>query len=160
MRAKCKKCGKSLDTKNAFKITVKGKNTYYCNEREWSEVVKEKELKKKILFESSVILDGTYNTALNKEVATWCNMEDLDTIYSCLVDNSNNINDILKKKNFDSDYGKIRYFSAIIKNILASYKPAEEDVIKKCSVELYEPKYKPTPRRKCLNDYDEVILDG
>ena len=106
------------------------------------------------------ILGVAYNTALNKEIAVWCNMRNLDVVYSCLIDNEDNINDILRRKNFDSDYGKVRYFSAIIKNILSSYKPIEEDVIKECNVELYESKYKPMPRRKCLNDYDEVILDG
>lgn len=160
MKAKCKKCGKSLDTKNAFKVIIKGKNTYYCNEQEWNELEKEKELKKAISSKSLEILGGAYNTVLNKEIAVWCNMRNLDVVYSCLIDNEDNINNILRRKNFDSDYGKVRYFSAIIKNILSSCKPIEEDIRKKCNVELYESKYKPMPRRKCLSDYDKVILDG
>ena len=35
-KAKCKYCGKSIDTDNAFKVIVGKTNRYYCNENEYN----------------------------------------------------------------------------------------------------------------------------
>jgi len=35
-KAKCKYCGKSIDTDNAFKVIVGKTNRYYCDENEYN----------------------------------------------------------------------------------------------------------------------------
>ena len=35
-KAKCRYCGKSIDTNNAYKIVLGKTNRYYCNEEEYN----------------------------------------------------------------------------------------------------------------------------
>ena len=49
-KAKCKYCGKSIDTNSAYKIVVGKTNRYYCNEEEYN-----------IIHKAQQIKDDTYN---------------------------------------------------------------------------------------------------
>ena len=60
-------------------------------------------------------------------------------------------------KNFDTstEYAKIRYFSAIVKNNISDFKPKKVDVVKNIEFEIYETNFKKSGRRKCLADYED-----
>ena len=60
---------------------------------------------------------------------------------------------IFDSKNFDNDFCKMRYFSAIVQNNLPNYKPLKPDIVVNVENEVYEHKYKPKAKRKCLNDF-------
>ena len=60
---------------------------------------------------------------------------------------------IFDSKNFDNDFCKMRYFSAIVQNNLPNYKPPKPDIVVNVENEVYEHKYKPKAKRKCLNDF-------
>ena len=49
-KAKCKYCGKSIDTKVAYKVAIGKVNRYFCNEEEYN-----------ILHEMQRVKDDTYN---------------------------------------------------------------------------------------------------
>ena len=167
MQVKCQICGKSIDRNLAFKITAKnGVNKYYCSEKEYNENIKNKAEKKtersKFLNTVYDFIGYTNNAALFQEEKLWVQSADYKMLTAFLVKNGNKIR-ISMSKNFSSEYAKIRYFSAIIKNGINDFKnqyKEEKTIIKQADTEVYDIKYKAPPKRKCLNDYYEEIKDG
>ena len=96
----------------------------------------------------------TTNTALFKEINIWLSVADYDTICNYLTDNKSYISSVINK-DFSSEYAKIRYFSAIVKNSIGDYKPSNTEPIKTAETELYETKYQPKRKRKGLADYED-----
>lgn len=63
-------------------------------------------------------------------------------------------------KEFDNEFGKIRYFSAILKNQLPSFKEIQQ-IDKTINYELSEMKYNPRPRKKSLKEFEnEVVINN
>lgn len=89
---------------------------------------------------------------MNKEIQSWLLIANYKTIVSYLNDNKSFLVNIISKKDFNNDFGKIKYFSVIIKNNIITYKPIKEKIVK-TEIECYENKYRAKRRRKCLNDY-------
>ena len=167
MQVKCQICGKSIDRNLAFKITAKnGVNKYYCSEQEYNKDIKNKADKRtersnflKMVYD---FIGYTNNAALYQEEKLWVQSADYKMLTAFLVKNVNKIR-ISMNKDFTSEYAKIRYFSAIIKNGINDFKnqyKEERPIIKQANTEVYDTKYKSPPKRKCLNDYYEVIKDG
>lgn len=136
---KCRACGKTIGRESAYMAT---KRRYYCNQQEYNAYNK--------VFEIISEYININNTALYKEVLLWGT--DYAKICCFLQDNKDRLTYAMSK-GFNSEYAKIRYFSAIIKNNINDYQPPKPDIIKQCTDEFYENKYKPKTRRKCLADY-------
>lgn len=136
----CKACGKELARGEGIKSTDKKR---YCSQSCYDSYNKMWELVFQFVNDSP---------ALKKESKSWG--IDFQKICFYLQDNMERIESAMNK-NFNSSYGKIRYFSAIIKNGLAEYEMPKPDIIKKTDLEFYEPKYKQKKRRKCLADYEK-----
>lgn len=158
MNVKCRICGTSINRDTAYKIPKGKTNTYYCSEKEYTDyIVKQNEIQQKKKETYSLIeefIGKTTNTILFKEVGIWLTVADYDTICGYLKENKAYIQYSLNK-DFRSEYAKIRYFSAIVKNNIGDYKPATPEPVRKAETEVYKNKYKPKTRRKCLNDYIE-----
>ena len=75
-KAKCKYCGKSIDTNSAYKIVVGKTNRYYCNEEEYNIIHKAQQVKDDTF---NLVYDifgrKVTNTILYKEI------NELSTIY-------------------------------------------------------------------------------
>jgi len=56
-------------------------------------------------------------------------------------------------KSFTSEYGKIKYFTTILKNNLKDYIVAKSEVVKELREEIIISKYKPINRKKSLSEY-------
>lgn len=162
-KAKCKICGTELDTKTAYKVTDKnGKNKYYCSQ---SEFEVEEERKKKaaedkdrvyrlicdIMGEREII-----STALYKEWTIWNKVADNAKIASYLEENKEYLTSLMTKLR-SSEYARIRYLSAIIKDKIKAFVPKVEvvEVIKVITEEYYETKYKAKTRR-ALEEFEEA----
>lgn len=141
---KCRACGNIIDKTTAF---CASKGQYYCNQEEYDT--------KKQLYSILSEYINTTNTILHKEMMLWGT--DYKKICNYLQDNRS-LFEYAMKKDFNSEYAKIRYFSAIIKNGINDYQPPKPEIIKQCTDEFYEKKYKPKTRRKCLADYYEEEL--
>jgi len=100
------------------------------------------------------IINLSQDKKMSAEIKTWGN--DIDKIVSYLQDNRDALEALMSKKQFTSEYAKIRYFSTVVKNGLSTYVMSPPEVIKKTDNEFYESKYKPKPRRKCLSE----IIEG
>jgi hypothetical protein len=162
-RCKCKICGTQLNTTEAYKVTDKnGKNKYYCSASEFEieEARKKKASEDKdrvyylicdILGEKEII-----STALWAEKKIWNKAFSDEIIAKYLAENKDYLTSAVSKLS-GTEYAKIRYVSAVLKNSLRDWKPKVVTVEKpKLTVteEYYETKYKPKARM-ALEDLEE-----
>lgn len=161
-KAKCKICGAELDTKTAYKVTDKnGKNKYFCSavEFEAEETRKKKGQEDKdrvyrlicdIMGEKEII-----STALFKEWHVWLKVADNEKIAKYLEENKDYLTSVIARL-CSSEYARIRYLSAIIRDKIKAFVPKATEVSphKIVAEEHYETKYKPKTRRALL-DFEE-----
>lgn len=169
-KAKCKICGATLNTTDAYKVTDKnGKNKYFCSvaEFEAEEARKKKaaEDKDKVY---NLICDmfgyDIVNTQFFAEWTLWNKLKSNEIIYKYLRENEDYLQQICDRS-FDTEYQKIRYFSAVLKNSLRDYKPKVVEVEKPkvvvdISFELFEPtiEKKPQVEEQVLYDVEDDLL--
>lgn len=160
MRAKCKICGESLDTKTAYKVITLDKNNkekkaYYCNQEEYEADAKKKEKvaadKDKVYKLVCDIINRKEitNTALFSEWKIWNKVANNEKIGTYLEENKAYLCSVISRLE-DKEFNRIRYLSAILKNKLGDYKPkvvVKEIVKPKIQDEHYETKFKLKPRR-------------
>lgn len=161
MRAKCRICGRQLDTNTAYKVVDKnGKNKYYCSQDEFeAEEVRKKKAKedKDKVYRLICDLFGyeIQNTQFFAEWNLWNKLKSNEIIYKYLVENKEYLQQICNKP-FEGEYQRIRYFSAVLKNSLRDFKPKVEVFDKPMIAveEHYETKYK-LKARMALEDFEE-----
>ena len=160
-RCKCKICGTQLNSTEAYKVIDKnGKNKYYCSASEFEaeEVRKQKRKDDKDKVYQLVCDMFGYeiqNTQFFAEWTLWNKLQSDEIIYKYLRENEERLQEICDRP-FHSEYQRIRYFSAILKNSLRDFKPKAEVAEKpKVAVEEhYETKYK-SKGRVALEDLEE-----
>ena len=166
MLVTCKICRKKIEKDTAYKITTvspttgKKTNTYYCSEEEYQaeedRKKKYKEDKDRVYY---LICDmfgyEIQNTQFFDEWKCWNKLKSNAEIYKYLRENEERLQQICDKS-FDNEYQRIRYFSAVLKNSLADFKPKVEKVEtpKPVVQEYYETKYK-SKGRQALEDFEE-----
>jgi YHS domain-containing protein len=132
-RCKCQICKAELDSKKAFKVTdKKGKNKYFCSQSEFEEEEarkkKAKEDKDKVYY---LICDmfgyEIQNTKFFDEWTQWNKLKSNEIIYKYLRENESYLQQICDRS-FDTEYQRIRYFSAVLKNSLRDFRPKVEVV--------------------------------
>ena len=161
-KAKCKICGSELDTKTAYKVTDKnGKNKYFCSA---SEFEAEEERKKKAAEDKDRVYrlicdimgeNEVLNTALWKEKIEWNKAFSDEFIAKYLEEKKEYLSSAIARLS-GSEYAKIRYISAVLKNSLRDFRPKEMvvETPKITTEEHYETKYKAKTRR-ALDDFEE-----
>ena len=170
-RAKCKYCGKWLDTKESIKVTDDGKNRYYCNA--WCCTKHSEELieKAKINAEYDEIIDITREIfgyefqsigLLRKEITAWERVGTRQKIISYLKDNKEWLRDVMHKE-FNGDYNRVRYYSAVVSSKLHDWKPrvveppkpVQPKAVETTFYEIGDVVRKPT--RRALDDLEDEI---
>lgn len=157
LRPKCQVCKKEINKENCYKVPKKnGGFFYYCSETEYLKMIGKKNTYDNVKKKIEDIIGVTINSTINKEISIWNTVADFNTIYDYLCQNEDFLYKTIHNKSFDTEYGKIRYFSAIVKNNIKDFKEKEvkEEPVKSFDVEIYEVKFKPKKRRKCLTDYE------
>lgn len=161
-KAKCKICGAELDTTTAYKITDKnGKNKYFCSQ---SEFEAEEERKKRVQEDKDrvyrLVCDimgekEIISTALFKEWQVWNKVADNAKIAKYLEENKDYLTSVIARLG-SSEYARIRYLSAIIRDKIKVFVPKKAEVAPPKIVveEHYETKYKPKARQALL-DFEE-----
>lgn len=162
MQVTCQICKKKIEKDTAYKRVVGKVNKYYCSEQEWQaeedRKKKYKEDKDKVYY---LICDmfgyEIQNTKFFDEWVLWNKLKSNEIIYKYLRENEDRLQEICDRS-FDTEYQRIRYFSAVLKNSLRDFVPkAEVQPVEKPRVvveEHYETKYKPKERR-ALEDLEE-----
>ena len=77
-------------------------------------------------------------------------------ILAYLTENKDYIAKVLDKE-FVSEYAKIRYFSAILKNNMADFKPKEPEKPKEVEVDIPIMHYKRKNKRRSLAEIEEEV---
>lgn len=160
-RAKCKICGRQLDTNTAYKVVDKnGKNRYFCSQTEYdAEEARKKKAKEDkdkvyrlicdIMGEKEII-----NSILWKEWAVWNKVADNEKIGKYLEENRDYLSSVIGRLT-SSEFARIRYLSTIIKDRIKEFVPRVEEKPKISVIEEhYETKYKPKTRQ-ALEDFEE-----
>lgn len=137
-KAKCRICGKELDTKIAHKVIDKnGKNRYFCSQSEYeAEEIRKKKAKEDkdkvyrlicdIMGEKEII-----STALYKEWTVWNKVADNEKISKYLEENRDYLSSVIGRLD-SSEFARIRYLSTIIKDRIKEFVPrvkVEEPVV-------------------------------
>lgn len=165
IKVKCQACGASLDRDLAYKVMVGKANRYYCTQQEYIRKLSKDNL-------ARAVKDDTYDkiyyffgekvthTYLYTEISTLASVYSYEKIRSYIQDNQEKLERAMNK-NFQSEYAKIKYFCAILRNHLADYIPSEEEIyITDNEYELVEIKYKPKKKRRGMCDLETELLDG
>lgn len=167
-RAKCRICGRQLDTNTAYKVVDKnGKNRYFCNQTEYdaeeSRKKKVKEDKDKvyrlicdIMGEKEII-----NSILWKEWTIWNKVADNEKIGKYLEENRDYLSSVIGRLT-SSEFARIRYLSTIIKDRIKEFVPrVEVEETPKIQVKIDEIIYEsPTHslnRRRSLADLEDDL---
>lgn len=165
-RAKCKICGKELDTSLAFKIESKPPK-YFCSKEEYEA---EEERKRKAAEDK----DKTYrlicdimgeqeiiNSALFKEWVEWNKVADNIKIAQYLEESKDYLTSALGRVT-SSEYARIRYLSTIIKNSIKDFKvqlKVQNKVQPKVVIddEVYEAPTHSLNKRRSLADLEDEL---
>ena len=136
MRVTCKYCKAKIEKKDAFQVHGEKYNTYYCNKECYSNAIAKKEEAQKIkaasgekkqrkidpIYEEIADIFGyrIQNSALFAEMKLWRGICDDTKILAYLQENKDYIKAAMERTS-SSEYARIRYVSAILKNSLADY---------------------------------------
>ena len=140
MRVICRYCKSKIEKKDALQIPGEKYNTYYCNQECYSKANAEKKAKeierlakkqekeenkqKRIdpVYEEIADIFGyrIQNSALFAEMKLWRGICDDTKILAYLQENRDRIKSAMERAS-SSEYARIRYVSAILKNSLADY---------------------------------------
>lgn len=169
-RCKCQICKAELDSKTAFKVTDKnGKNKYYCSETEYDA---EEQCKKKVAEDKDkvyrLICDimgepEIINTILFKEWVIWNKVADNEKIGKYLDENKEYLTSVIARLQ-SSEFARIRYLSAIIKDRIKGFVPKVEITevprVVNTSFELFEPTLEKNPQveEQILYDVEDDLL--
>ena len=167
-RAKCKICGRQLDTNTSYKVVDKnGKNRYFCSQSEYkseeARKKKAKEDKDKVYRLICDIMDEKeiINSILWKEWAVWNKVADNEKIGKYLEENQDYLSSIIGRL-CSSEFARIRYLSTIIKDKIKEFVPrVEVEEAPKTQVKIDEIIYEsPTHslnRRRSLADLEDDL---
>lgn len=170
MLVTCKICKNKIERDTAYKIVTvsqtngKKNNNYYCSEAEWRA---EEERKKKAAKDKDrvyyLISDmfgyEIQNTKFFDEWVKWNKLKSNEIIYKYLRENESYLQQVCDKS-YETEYNRIMYFSAILKNSLRDYKPRAE-VAEKPKVVVEETIYKAPSqtinKRRSLDDLEDMF---
>lgn len=158
MFVKCRCCGNPVDKNISYKIEHGKTNYYYCSEQEYIKMITDKarmkELEHKILdIVNDIFGYKVTNTILFKELKEIKQSSSLEKMFAYLDENKDDLVRYMSQKMFTNEYGKIRYFSAIIKNNIRDYELPKEEIIKQEHIEIYSTVYVPKRKKKSISDY-------
>jgi hypothetical protein len=165
--AKCRICGKQLNTSEAFRVEGKPPK-YFCSESEYQA---EEERKKKAAEDRDRVYtlicriigrETIVNTALYAEWKIWSSVADDAKIGQFLSENEEYLTGVIGRL-VDSEFPRIRYLSTVLKNRLGDYKPklVNEPVKMQTKVvideTLYEAPSRSLNKRRSLADLEDEL---
>lgn len=164
MQVTCQICKKKIERDTAYKKVVGKTNKYYCSE---SEFEAEEARKKRVAEDKDKVYNlicdmfgyEIINTQFFAEWTLWNKLKSNEIIYKYLRENEDYLQQICDRS-FNSEYQKIRYFSAILKNSLRDFKPkAEVAEQPKVVVEetIYDAPTQSLNKRRSLEDLEDMF---
>ena len=168
MKCNCKYDKKQLDTKTAFKVIIKEKNTYFCDENCYNRYLADKAEQEKINVEYDEIYELTKQifgyeftgySLLKREINTWEKVGTRAKIIAYLTENKDWLSNVMSKE-FASDFNRVRYYSVIVAGKLHDFKPKPVEVEKpKVVVDetIYEAPTQSLNKRRSLAELEDMF---
>ena len=168
MKCNCKYDKKQLDTKTAFKVVIKEKNTYFCDENCYNKYLADKAKQEKVNAEYDEIYEITKQifgyeftgySLLKREINTWEKVGTRAKIIAYLTENKDWLSNVMSKE-FASDFNRVRYYSAIVAGKLHDFKPKPKEAEKpKVVVEetIYEVPTQSLNKRRSLAELEDMF---
>lgn len=160
MLVKCKCCGNKIERESAYKVITDKGNKYYCSKAEYEAMQKEKADKDAIYAEIVDIFGyKIQNSALFKEWKCWNELASNEKILSYIQENKDYIKDAVGRLN-NTEYARVRYVSAILKNSLVDYKVKSRKEPEKIAVdcEIYEAPISTRKKRRGLSELENEVI--
>lgn len=160
MLVKCKCCGNKIERESAYKVITDNGNKYYCNKAEYEAMQKEKADKDAIYAEIVDIFGyKIQNSALFKEWKCWNELASNEKILSYIQENKDYIKGAVGRIN-GTEYARVRYVSAILKNSLVDYKVELRKEPEKIAVdcEIYEAPISTRKKRRGLSELENEVI--
>lgn len=160
MLVKCKCCGNKIERESAYKVITDNGNKYYCNKAEYEAMQKEKADKDAIYAEIVDIFGyKIQNSALFKEWKCWNELASNEKILSYIQENKDYIKGAVGRIN-GTEYARVRYVSAILKNSLVDYKVETREEPEKITVdcEIYETPIFTKKKRRGLSELEDEVI--
>ena len=164
-KCKCRICGTPHNTEDAYKVVVNNKPQYYCSQIEYEKDLARKkkaaEDKDRVYYLICDIMGEKeiLNTALWKEKIEWNKAFSDEFIAKYLQENKDYLTSAIARLD-SSQFAKIRYLSAILKNSLGDFKPKVEETLRpKVVVEetIYEVPTHSFNKRRSLEDLEDMF---
>ena len=167
-RCNCRYDKQQLDTKTAFKVIINDKNTYWCSETCYQCYLADKAKKEKIEEEYQQIYaitkqifgyEFTGYSLLKREINTWEKVGTRAKIISYLTENKEWLSGVMRKE-FASDFHRVRYYSVIVAGKLYDFKPKPIEADKpKITIEetIYEAPTQSLNKRRSLADLEDMF---
>lgn len=167
-RCKCRYDEQWIDTKTAFKVVIKEKNTYFCTEECYNKYLADKEKQDKINAEYDEIFELTKQifgyeftgySLLKREINTWEKVGTRAKIIAYLTENKEWLSNVMSKE-FASDFNRVRYYSVIVAGKLHDFKPKAIEAEKpKIVVDqtIYEAPTQTLNKRRSLADLEDMF---
>ena len=167
IKPKCKFCGKELDRLTAYKVEIKNRNFYYCNEDEYSLYLQQQHEREDLLNQIYDVMLEITNTFGNSDrlviKSTISSLEkqyNLEDIFAYLKHNSDMIEDYLYRKDISEGSGRIKYVAAVIRNNIKGYLQSQVVNKSKNQVEVdfyFSPNnYKPSKQRRSMAEIERL----
>ena len=168
MKCNCKYDKKQLDTKTAFKVVIKEKNTYFCDENCYNKYLEDKAEQDKINAEYDEIYELTKQifgyeftgySLLKREINTWEMVGTRAKIIAYLTENRDWLSNVMSKE-FASDFNRVRYYSVIVAGKLHDFKPKPVEAEKpKVIVDetIYEAPTQSLNKRRSLAELEDMF---
>ena len=167
---KCRVCGKTLKKKDAFVVKVNGKNQYYCNEQEYNDYMaalkSEADFYEEVqyVFDINFCFSNEYSfKRIKQSIKQLLTEYTREQILWFLNNNAAMMNRALDKKEpFPSEYNRVSYVLAIIKNNIRDYlinHPVPYKPAAPVEVNYYMPtviKYRPSNKRRAMIDIENL----
>lgn len=164
MLVTCQICKKKIERDTAYKRVVGKANKYYCSEQEWQA---EEDRKRKIAEDRNKVYElicdmfgyEIQNTKFFAEWVLWNKLKSDEIIYKYLRENEYYLQQVCDKL-YSTEYQRIMYFSAVLKNSLRDFTPKSDMILKpKITVEetIYEVPTHSLNRRRSLADLEDDV---
>lgn len=140
---KCQICKTLVPIDKAYKVSTGKVNKYYCSEAEYNSLHEQRAYKNKcfdLCFEILKLIGC--HSVLTKHITMLTKTCKVDVLYSYLNNNKDDLSNIIRQKNIEKEYNRIRYLFAIIENNIGHYIPRDDTPIIQTNIEIYD-----TPKR-------------
>ena len=161
-KVKCRWCANTIDKDKAFSVLKWKKDgspaptAFYCNEDEYVEECRAKTVRNLMYTEmESIFGDGFSFSTINAQTKDLIDKYGYETIYFYLLRDGDTICNILRNKNFNTVFGKTKYFVAILRNNLPEFEPPKEDKRNVITEEVVDSRYKAKEKRRSLDDIED-----